>query len=251
MGNEFYLNDGVIAAILAFFAAYMLVIFGIGLLMIISMWRIYKKAGFAGWKSIIPIYNTYILMKIVKLPLWYFLLLFIPLVNAIISIVMTVKLAKVFGKDVLFGLVIIFFPYIGYPILAFGKARYEDDYNNLESDYQSPGNSAPIYDGPLPTQPVAPVQATMSNDHYYQQLVSQPETTNTPSNVIPPTSQSNSVFEPAAPVQPTYQPQSEFIAPEPVVEQPKVESKYMSCPNCGTNNIAGTNHCFLCGTKLN
>jgi len=35
-----------------------------GILGIVAMWRIFTKAGEAGWKSLIPIYNTYILWKI-------------------------------------------------------------------------------------------------------------------------------------------------------------------------------------------
>ena len=36
-------------------------------LMVIASWKIFEKAGEAGWKSIIPIYNVYILFKIVRI----------------------------------------------------------------------------------------------------------------------------------------------------------------------------------------
>ena len=32
------------------------------------MWLIFEKAGEAGWKSIIPIYNLYIMLEIIGLP---------------------------------------------------------------------------------------------------------------------------------------------------------------------------------------
>ena len=41
------------------------------ILLIIADWRIFKKAGEAGWKSLIPIYNTYIMFKIVKMKNWF------------------------------------------------------------------------------------------------------------------------------------------------------------------------------------
>ena len=40
-------------------------------LLIIANWRIFEKAGEAGWKSIIPIYNVYIMFKIVKMKNWF------------------------------------------------------------------------------------------------------------------------------------------------------------------------------------
>lgn len=42
-----------------------------GILLIIAMWKIFEKAGEAGWKSIIPIYNVYIMYKIVGMKNWF------------------------------------------------------------------------------------------------------------------------------------------------------------------------------------
>lgn len=43
-----------------------LISFVLFVLTIIATWKIFKKAGEDGWKSLIPIYNTYILFKIAK-----------------------------------------------------------------------------------------------------------------------------------------------------------------------------------------
>lgn len=40
-------------------------------LLVIASWKIFKKAGEPGWKSIIPFYNAYILFKIVNLKGWF------------------------------------------------------------------------------------------------------------------------------------------------------------------------------------
>lgn len=38
---------------------------------VIADWKIFKKAGEPGWKSLIPIYNYYILFKITKMRNWF------------------------------------------------------------------------------------------------------------------------------------------------------------------------------------
>ncbi|HEY2125340.1 MAG TPA: DUF5684 domain-containing protein, partial [Chthoniobacterales bacterium] len=74
----------------------------VGLLIIISMWKIFAKAGQPGWAAIIPIYNYYILCKIVGRPGWWVLLLF--LCATIFGIILCIDLAKSFGQGVGFAL---------------------------------------------------------------------------------------------------------------------------------------------------
>jgi hypothetical protein len=97
----------------------------IALLMIIAMWKVFTKAGWPGWASLIPFYNVYVLIKIAGRPGWWFFLLLIPVVNLIIIIVLCVDIAKNFGKGVGFALGLVFLPFIFYPILAFGSAQYQ------------------------------------------------------------------------------------------------------------------------------
>jgi hypothetical protein len=92
---------------------------------IVVMWKIFVKAGMPGWASIIPIYNAYILLQIAGKPGWWLILLFIPLVNFIIMIVVVLGIAAHFGKGGGFALGMILLPIIFYPILAFGSAKYQ------------------------------------------------------------------------------------------------------------------------------
>ena len=92
--------------------------------MIASLWKIFTKAGQPGWASIIPIYNVIVLLKIAGKPLWYIILLIIPLVNIVVGILVLIELAKNFGKGVGFAIGLILLPIIFYPILAFGDAKY-------------------------------------------------------------------------------------------------------------------------------
>ncbi len=87
-------------------------------------WRIYAKAGQPGWAIIVPIYNIYVMLKIVGRPWWWLLLYLVPIVNLVIGIIVAVDLSRSFGKGVGFALGLIFLSFIFYPILGFGSARY-------------------------------------------------------------------------------------------------------------------------------
>jgi hypothetical protein len=102
----------------------MLFLVALCLLIVVSQWKIYKKAGQPGWASIVPIYNYVVMLQIIKKPLWWIVLFFIPFVNAVMAIVLVYNIAKVFGKGIGFTLGMIFLPFIFYPILAFGDAVY-------------------------------------------------------------------------------------------------------------------------------
>lgn len=99
--------------------------FAIVILLIASLWKIFAKAGQPGWASLIPIYNAYILTKIVGRPGWWVLLLLIPFVNFIAGIILTVDLVKSFGKGIGFALGLILLSVIFLPLLAFGDAKYQ------------------------------------------------------------------------------------------------------------------------------
>ena len=68
----------------AFFTIFAIVFF---VLMVVANWKIFKKAGEPGWKSIIPIYNVYIMFKIVNMKNWFWWLLGISIISSIITAV--------------------------------------------------------------------------------------------------------------------------------------------------------------------
>ncbi len=97
----------------------------IAVILIVALWRVFAKAGRPGWHAIIPILNTYDLIKIAGYSGWFLLLFLIPGVNIIIAIVVSLGVAKNFGKSGLFGFFgLVVFSFIGYLILAFGSAQY-------------------------------------------------------------------------------------------------------------------------------
>lgn len=94
-------------------------------LMIAAMWKVFSKAGQPGWAALIPIFNVYIMCKVAGRPGWWLLLFLVPFVNLIIAIIVTVDIAKRFGKGVGFAIGMIFLPFIFWPILGFGGAQYQ------------------------------------------------------------------------------------------------------------------------------
>ena len=94
------------------------------ILMIVSMWKLFTKAGQPGWACIIPIYNIYVFLKIAGKPGWWLILFFVPVLNFIFGIIALAAFAQNFGKGAGFIVGLIFLPIIFYPILAFSGAKY-------------------------------------------------------------------------------------------------------------------------------
>ena len=92
--------------------------------MIVSMWKIYTKAGKPGWACIIPIYNIIVLLEIVGKPWWWLLLMCLPIVNIVFAIWMLNLLSKSYGHEVGFTLGLLFLSFIFIPILGLGESKY-------------------------------------------------------------------------------------------------------------------------------
>lgn len=92
---------------------------------IVGMWKVFEKAGKPGWAAIVPIYNLVVLLEIVRKPLWWIVLLLIPCVNFVGVILLSVEVARVFGKGIGFAVGLIVLPFVFYPMLGFGDARYQ------------------------------------------------------------------------------------------------------------------------------
>ena len=96
---------------------------------LVSMWRIYKKAGQPGWATIVPFYNIIVLLRIISKPSWWLILLIIPGINIVIYVWMVNLLAKKFERNIGFTFGLIFLGLIFYPLLAFKEYMYK---GNLE-----------------------------------------------------------------------------------------------------------------------
>ena len=117
------------------------------LLTAIGYSKMYRKAGEAGWKAFIPVYNTYNNYKISWTGKFFFLsaalyILVTALSNSamlaaqlaviaagialmVVTVKQNVKMAKLFGKGTGTGIALIFFPGITSLILGLGKAEFQ------------------------------------------------------------------------------------------------------------------------------
>lgn len=94
-------------------------------LLLVASWQMFVKAGEPGWKALIPFYSTYTLFRIAGRNGWGFLLMFVPLVNFVVWVIVSLDLAKHFGKSLVFAIFgLILFPWVGYLMLGYGKSEY-------------------------------------------------------------------------------------------------------------------------------
>lgn len=100
--------------------------FAIYAFMVAGMWKVFQKAGHPGWAAIIPIYNIYILTKIAKKPGIWVLLMIIPLVGLIFYILLSISVARQFGKGTGYGVGLALLSFIFWPMLGFGEDKYQN-----------------------------------------------------------------------------------------------------------------------------
>jgi Family of unknown function (DUF5684) len=91
---------------------------------IAALWQVFTKADEKGWKAIIPIWNTLIVLKISGRPWWWIFLFLIPSVDIVVYVIVYYNLAKSLAKGAAFAVGLIILPFIFIPILGFGSAIY-------------------------------------------------------------------------------------------------------------------------------
>ena len=143
-------DGGMIIALMGFMFTWGLVVLAVAIVSMVGMWKVYEKAGKPGWAAIVPIYNYLVLVEIVGRPIWWFFLLFIPGVNAVIYLILLWDLTRSFGKEIGFFFGLAFLSAIFFPILGFGSSRYV-----------GPAGAQPMY-----TPPTPPTTPTSSGPPY-------------------------------------------------------------------------------------
>jgi len=129
-------STGVLALIMG--AAVFIAIFGLvfWLFMGFCLGRLFERAGKPMWTAFVPIYNWMIWAEITGRPNWWVAVWigamvassYIPMIGVFaplaVMIISSIDLAKSFGKDTTFGVLMgIFFPIMA-AILAFGDDAY-------------------------------------------------------------------------------------------------------------------------------
>jgi len=131
-------DAGSLATILSLLGIFILIFFVLILFFVICHWKIFTKAGQAGWKCLIPFYNIYIQLQITKQPVIWMFFFFIPFINIYFGVKHIHGLSKAFGKGVGFTIGLLLLPFIFIPLLALGSAEYvyAKDENTLINEIQ-------------------------------------------------------------------------------------------------------------------
>ena len=110
-------------------SGFLIAILVFAIIQVVSMWIVFEKDGRPGWASIVPFYNMWVLAQIGGMSGGIGLLMcfsnLIPVIGNLIGwvlwIIISLGVAKAFGRGVLFGIGLSFLPWIFYPILAFSR----------------------------------------------------------------------------------------------------------------------------------
>ena len=98
------------------------------LLTVAGLWGVFEKAGEKGWKLLIPFYNLYVWLKIIRKPLWWYIFLLVPFINVFVILLMIVEILNCFGKRSLGAQALgVLFPFFYLPWLGFDpRQKYTD-----------------------------------------------------------------------------------------------------------------------------
>ena len=86
----------------------------------LGLWKIFEKAGYAGWKSIVPVYNMIVWLRVLERPMWWLIFIAIPYLSIFMFFLMVWKTIRRFGKTSYLVLIpatcfpCIYFPYLGF-----------------------------------------------------------------------------------------------------------------------------------------
>jgi hypothetical protein len=143
----------------AFGGFFVLLYIAIIVLAIVSMWKVFTKAGKPGWAAIVPLYNYWVLAEVAGRPGWFglvaVLICAVPFLGWIAALIMllfiSMDIAVKFGKSTTFGVVGLWlFSIIGFAILAFGPAKY--DASRETTTPKTPGTTTPSVPPATPQQ---------------------------------------------------------------------------------------------------
>jgi len=88
-------------------------------LTVIGMWKVFEKNKMPGWYAVIPGFNIWKYLELNGMPGWT---MFLPYANVIFIGIAGYRIAIKMGKDMTFGIINAFYPFVGLMILGFSKA---------------------------------------------------------------------------------------------------------------------------------
>ena len=112
----------------SYITAYLLISVWSYVITVIALWPVFSKARIAGWGALIPILNTYVLVKIAGHHGALTILYSIPIVNLIVGIVVAFGCGRAFGKGGAFSFFLLWLlSPLGYLIIGYGRSKFVGD----------------------------------------------------------------------------------------------------------------------------
>lgn len=109
----------VLLLLLIFLGVYLVTVFFLNLFIkAIPLWFIFKKLNIDSWKSFIPFYSDYEIIKFCGYNGWFIVLYLIPSINIIFGVFLRVIFARKLGQSYWFAAGLAFLPIVFFPILA-------------------------------------------------------------------------------------------------------------------------------------
>lgn len=112
---------GAAGLVIGIYIFMLLAMIGVLVFYIICSFKVFGKLGLPGWYCLIPFYGSYKQTQKIYGEGWWFLCGMIPYVGWAYQIKFMMDMARCFGFEWWFGLVMSFLPIVGEPVLAFDK----------------------------------------------------------------------------------------------------------------------------------
>jgi hypothetical protein len=82
------------------------------------------KAGKRWWTGLVPVLNLLLILKIAGRPMWWVVLLLVPVVNIAVWAVLCLDVAESFGHGLGFAIGLVFLPFVFGLVLWLGPSGY-------------------------------------------------------------------------------------------------------------------------------
>jgi len=109
---------------------------------------VFAKAGKRWWVALLPVINLLVIMRIAGRPVWWVLLLFVPLLGIAVWTVVCLDVADRFGHGVPYTIGLVFLPFFFALWLGLGPDVYARPTVAAATESGAPPDSAAALDGP-------------------------------------------------------------------------------------------------------
>lgn len=229
----------------------------------ISLGVLFKRAKEEAWKAYVPVYTTYILVKLLGMPKKVFYMSLIPFAGLYYLYLIIRELLIGFRQNPKEAIWYVIFPMYNFPKLAFKKPKFALNEYDLTSEFLETQNilfEQPKEDVVPEIQVTEPVQTvpTQTSDSEFNTASNVTVTPMEDFNNIEPVNQgstqdsifTNDSLEPDKTHTTYVEAVQEEVKEEKPIITPANTGRPQMCPKCGARLAPDATACFLCGTKL-